>query len=222
MAIDQQQLIASLERRFDYLSARALLAKTLSWASLPDQATYDNDEVEAFCEALERHADRVAPVVEHLRALTGAPATDEGAPPKAAQKKAAAEAKPKAAAEAKPKAVAEAKPKAEPKPKAKAKPKPPKEALVTFIIHETGTKPGQGISMCGDHEAIGAWKLERALVCTHVQNSTWRAELTLAAGTCLEFKFVKTNPDADAEWQEKENCSFEVPADKTATFETKW
>ncbi|MBH25392.1 MAG: hypothetical protein CMH57_13285 [Myxococcales bacterium] len=141
MGIEKAQLLAALETRFDYYSARAVRDQALAAAGLGDKDNYSPDDIIQICDFLTQKS-QTKELIEELQAFAGvesavaasqARKADKEAKKQAraedeAKKKAEAEAKKEAEAEAKKKAAAEAKKKAEAEAKAKAEEEAKKKA----------------------------------------------------------------------------------------------
>lgn len=80
-------------------------------------------------------------------------------------------------------------------------------ASVAFKVDCKATRPGEGVFVVGNHEALGAWKPAKALQLTTTaqQFPTWSCHpLTLSADADLEFKFLVQREDmkGPARWEE--------------------
>jgi hypothetical protein len=86
LMLTHAHLIASLERRFDYYSARVIAREVLSAVGLREKDTYSDAEHKLVIEALGRRGDRVTEVVGFLGTPGGstaaaAPVAPPAAPP---------------------------------------------------------------------------------------------------------------------------------------------
>ncbi len=91
-ATSHQDLITAFERRWDYASARVMLAEVLATAGVDKHASYDGDAVKAICKAI---ADVPGDSQAVIAQLTAAEAPAPAAP---AEKAAAPAEKPAAPA----------------------------------------------------------------------------------------------------------------------------
>jgi len=73
---------------------------------------------------------------------------------------------------------------------------------VTFRI-SAQTSIGENVYVVGDHERIGSWNLERALL-AHTSGETypiWSAQASFLAEKTVQFKYVKRNGAGAAVWE---------------------
>lgn len=107
------QVVASLEARFDHMSARTVAREAAAVAGLAEQKDYSDKEVQLLVDALATLGDRMEGVWSRLGAAPAGQAVPPPAPKAAAKGDAAAPKEEKAAAKDEPKADAkDAKPEA--------------------------------------------------------------------------------------------------------------
>jgi hypothetical protein len=143
--IAKDAVVKLLEGRYDFQSARNVLAHALKEAGVEDKSEYSSEELDSLCGEIEKFATHVSELVEKLNAL-GKGGADKPAP-KAEDKPAPkAEDKPAPKAEDKPAPKAEDTPaaKAEDKPAAKADDKPAAKADDKADSKADSSKKGSG------------------------------------------------------------------------------
>ena len=69
--INKDRLLAAIEVRYDYYSARTLFTQCVKRAGLTAKDAYEASEVVAFCDALTELGDRAESVVELIRTWAG-------------------------------------------------------------------------------------------------------------------------------------------------------
>jgi len=67
--ISHDDLLAIMETRYDYYSARVMTREALAAARLEQKERYDASDLQAFAEALSRVGERVEAVTARLQAL---------------------------------------------------------------------------------------------------------------------------------------------------------
>ena len=93
--VAKTSIVAALERRYDYVSARIVLREALQAASLDDKDEYDATEIQSFAEGLKQVGDRLDGVLKLIERWVE---EEQAAPAKKEEKKAAPKAAKKAAA----------------------------------------------------------------------------------------------------------------------------
>lgn len=144
MSLSAEKLVAVLERRYDYHSARVVFRQVVARAGLSEGGPFGAPELERFATVLEEVGDRLGDLPEHIRhpnAKQAAPVKAEPAAPKAEPTPVTPEPSAKATAKA------EAAPAAEPAPEAAAEPaaEAPAEAAAKGDDrhgHQQGKKKG--------------------------------------------------------------------------------
>ncbi|MBM4387218.1 MAG: hypothetical protein FJ088_05730 [Deltaproteobacteria bacterium] len=95
----QELLLAILETRYDYFSARVILKEALQAANLTEKKSYDPEEIGSLSDALGKIGDRIDGVVAKLKELQSGggekPGKQEAPAPAEASEKKEADKKPK-------------------------------------------------------------------------------------------------------------------------------
>lgn len=79
------------------------------------------------------------------------------------------------------------------------------QVTVNFVANDRNTAWGDQLLVVGDLPALGAWNPARALVLDGATWPTWRAPLTLPAGTRFEYKLALRHADGTIAWEAGEN-----------------
>ncbi|MGW4638518.1 carbohydrate-binding module family 20 domain-containing protein [Sphaerisporangium sp. NPDC004334] len=98
---------------------------------------------------------------------------------------------------------------------------PPATVATSFNANVTTTW-GQNVFVVGDLAELGAWNPAGAVALSSASYPVWRATVALPAGTAVQYKYIKKNPDGSVTWESDPNRSFTTPASGTATRDDTW
>ncbi|MEV6306528.1 S8 family serine peptidase [Actinoplanes sp. NPDC051861] len=83
---------------------------------------------------------------------------------------------------------------------------------VAATFNVTGeTYWGQNVFVTGNIGELGEWDPARAVALSAAGYPVWSGEVSLPAGTAIEFKYLKKNPDGSVTWEQGENRSTVTP-----------
>ncbi len=96
---------------------------------------------------------------------------------------------------------------------------------VRFIVNNATTALGQNVYLVGNTAELGNWDPAKAVGPMFNQIITaypsWYFDVSVPAGTALQFKFIKKNGSA-VTWESGSNHTFTSPASGTATVTVNW
>ncbi|KAK3297726.1 Six-hairpin glycosidase-like protein [Chaetomium fimeti] len=82
------------------------------------------------------------------------------------------------------------------------------------------TQWGQSVKVVGNVPELGGWDAEKAVPLSASgytgENPLWSITVPIAAGTAVEYKFVRVGADGAAEWESDPNRGFTVEAEEQA------
>lgn len=93
----------------------------------------------------------------------------------------------------------------------------PVTAAVSFGVSAT-TWWGQNVRVVGDVAALGSWSPVNGVPLSAATYPTWRASVTLPAGTVVQDKYVKVDQNGGVVWESGSNRSATVPASGVLTL----
>ncbi len=94
-------------------------------------------------------------------------------------------------------------------------------ATVDVAVHATTTW-GQNIRVVGDHPALGGWSPASGVALSAATYPVWRAQVALPAGTRVEYKYVRIEPDGRVTWESGANRVATVPAGGMLALNDAW
>ena len=97
----------------------------------------------------------------------------------------------------------------------------PVTAAVSFGVGAT-TWWGQNVRVVGDVAALGNWSPASGVPLSAATYPTWRASVTLPAGTVVHYKYVKVDGNGSVVWESGSNRSVTVPASGVLTLTDSW
>lgn len=77
---------------------------------------------------------------------------------------------------------------------------------------------GQNVRVVGDVAALGGWSPANGVALSAATYPTWRASVTLPAGTVVQDKYVKVDQNGGVVWESGSNRSATVPASGVLTL----
>ena len=84
------------------------------------------------------------------------------------------------------------------------------------------TSWGQDIRIVGDHPALGSWNPANGVALSAATYPVWRAQVALPAGTRVEYKYVRVEPDGRITWENGGNHVVTVPTGGLLTLNDTW
>lgn len=99
------------------------------------------------------------------------------------------------------------------------------QVSVRFIINNANTQLGENVYLTGNTAELGNWDPNKAIgpffnqIITTYPN--WFYDVSVPAGTTLEFKFIKKN-GATVTWEGGANHSFTTPSSGVGTVQVNW
>ena len=99
------------------------------------------------------------------------------------------------------------------------------QVSVRFIINNANTTLGENVYLTGNIAELGNWDPDKAIGPFFNQiirtYPTWYFDVSVPAGTTLEFKFIKKN-GTSVTWEGGSNHSFTTPTNGVGTVEVDW
>lgn len=91
------------------------------------------------------------------------------------------------------------------------------------------TSIGQNVYLSGSIDALGNWDTNNAVALSADEytsgDNLWYVDVSLPAGTSLQYKYFIVQSDGSVSWEADPNHSFTVPAEcgvTTATLDDHW
>ena len=214
-AIPKQAVLAALELRYDYYSARVVLAEALSAAELADPEGYSAGDLDRLRPALLEVGSNMSRVFGALDALAPEPEPARAEAP-ATEPPRVEPPRPEP-----PPAPAKKAPKKKPTPK-EAKEPSTTEAPGPVEVRLCLAGAPEGLAhVVGSIEELGGWEPDRASAMSKGADGAWEAKLMLVPATAVELKFL-VRKEGEATWEGGENRTFEVPEKGPLRFEATW
>lgn len=101
-------------------------------------------------------------------------------------------------------------------------PGPTPSTIATSFNANATTTWGQNVFVVGGIPELGDWDPARAIPLSSATYPIWRATVNLPAGTAVQYKYVKKNPDGSITWESDPNRSFTTPGTGTVTRDDTW
>lgn len=81
---------------------------------------------------------------------------------------------------------------------------------------------GQNIRIVGNHPALGSWSPASGVSLSPATYPVWRAQVSLPAGTRVEYKYVRVEADGRVTWETGGNRVVTVPTSGLLTLNDTW
>ncbi|GAA2831842.1 carbohydrate-binding module family 20 domain-containing protein [Kitasatospora paracochleata] len=91
----------------------------------------------------------------------------------------------------------------------------------SFAVNAT-TTAGQNIYVVGDAAALGGWDTSKALLLSSASYPVWKLDVTLAAGTAIQYKYLRKDASGTVTWESGANRTATVPASGMITLNDTW
>ncbi|MBH0168907.1 alpha-amylase family glycosyl hydrolase [Fictibacillus sp. 18YEL24] len=100
------------------------------------------------------------------------------------------------------------------------------QSSVRFLINNAYTSNGQSVYVVGNTEELGNWNAAKAVGPFYNQiiaaYPTWYYDISVPAGTALEFKFIKKDSAGNVVWESGTNHTFTTPSSGPGTTINNW
>ncbi|KQY25509.1 glycosidase [Cellulomonas sp. Root485] len=100
-------------------------------------------------------------------------------------------------------------------------PSPTGVSQISFGVNAT-TSWGQNIYVVGDRAELGSWNPAGAIALSSATYPVWRANVTLPAGTVVQYKYVRKESNGAVTWESGSNRTATVPASGVLTLTDTW
>jgi alpha-amylase len=94
-------------------------------------------------------------------------------------------------------------------------------AGASFAVNAT-TTPGQNIYVVGDNSALGNWNTGSALLLSSSGYPVWKLDVTMAAGTAFQYKYIRKDGSGNVTWESGANRTATVPAGGKVVLNDTW
>ncbi|WP_407669436.1 alpha-amylase family glycosyl hydrolase [Paenibacillus ehimensis] len=99
------------------------------------------------------------------------------------------------------------------------------QVSVRFVVNNASTALGENVYLMGSVSELGNWEPAKAIgpLFNKVAHTypTWYYDVSVPAGTAIEFKFLKKN-GSSVTWEGGSNHTFTTPSSGTATVTVDW
>lgn len=99
------------------------------------------------------------------------------------------------------------------------------QVMVRFVVNNANTLYGENIYLTGNVSELGNWNTSKAIGPTYntvvYQYPTWYYDVSVPAGTALQFKFIKKN-GSTVTWEGGSNHTYTVPSSSTGIVTVNW
>jgi glycosidase len=100
------------------------------------------------------------------------------------------------------------------------------QVSVRFVVNEAYTEAGTNVYLVGNAHEIGGWDTSKAIgpMFNQVIYSypTWYYDVSVPAGTTIEFKFIKKDANGNVTWEGGSNHTYTTPASSTGQVIVNW
>ncbi len=102
------------------------------------------------------------------------------------------------------------------------------QTAVRFIVNNAATSYGTNIYLVGNVYELGSWSTDKAIgpffnnTPTIGTYPTWFYDVSVPAGTTMEYKFIKVDGSGSAVWESGNNHTVTTPTGGTATVTVDW
>ncbi|WP_256392503.1 alpha-amylase family glycosyl hydrolase [Natronoarchaeum rubrum] len=97
---------------------------------------------------------------------------------------------------------------------------------VRFVVRDATTDPGESVYLVGNVPELGNWDTAQAVgpFFNQVEHEypDWYHDVSVPAGTDLEFKFIKKDDSGSVTWESGSNRTYTTPADSTGEYDDAW
>ncbi|MFD5583450.1 carbohydrate-binding module family 20 domain-containing protein [Streptomyces sp. NPDC127063] len=91
----------------------------------------------------------------------------------------------------------------------------------SFAVNATTTM-GQNIYVVGDNAALGSWAPAAALKLDPAAYPVWKLDVTLPAGTSIQYKYIRKDAAGNVTWESGANRTATVPSSGKITLNDTW
>ncbi|APU15654.1 MULTISPECIES: carbohydrate-binding module family 20 domain-containing protein [Actinoalloteichus] len=84
------------------------------------------------------------------------------------------------------------------------------------------TSWGENILVVGDHAGLGAWNPAAAVPLSSASYPTWTGDVSLPAGTVVQYKYLRKGANGSVTWESGANRSATVPASGVVRMTDAW
>ncbi len=91
----------------------------------------------------------------------------------------------------------------------------------SFAVNAT-TTVGQNIYVVGSDATLGSWAPANALLLSSAAYPVWKLDVSLAAGTSFEYKYIRKDAAGTVTWESGANRTATVPASGKVTLSDTW
>jgi len=91
----------------------------------------------------------------------------------------------------------------------------------SFAVNAT-TAGGQNIYVVGSTTTLGGWDTSKALLLSSAGYPVWKLDVTMAAGTSFEYKYIRKDAAGAVTWESGANRTATVPASGLITLNDTW
>lgn len=99
------------------------------------------------------------------------------------------------------------------------------QVMVRFVVNNAYTAYGQDVYLTGNVEELGNWDTSKAIGAmfnqVEYQYPSWYFDVSVPAGTNLQFKFIKKN-GTSVTWESGSNHTYTVPTNSTGLVTVNW
>lgn len=99
---------------------------------------------------------------------------------------------------------------------------PPDDTVAASVAVTATTYFGQNVYIVGSVPQLGNWDPARAVPLSSATYPTWQGDVTLPAGTTVEYKYLKKNPDGTVTWESRGNRSVTTPSSGSVALRDRW
>lgn len=102
------------------------------------------------------------------------------------------------------------------------------QTAVRFKVNDAETDYGTNVYLVGSVYELGSWDTANAVgplfnaTESIASYPTWFYDVSVPAGTTIEFKFVKIDGDGNVTWESGSNHTYTVPSEGTGEIEVNW
>lgn len=94
-------------------------------------------------------------------------------------------------------------------------------AGASFAVNAT-TVLGQNIYVVGDNSTLGNWNTGSALLLSSASYPVWKLDVTMAAGTSFQYKYIRKDGAGNVTWESGANRTATVPATGKTVLNDTW
>ncbi|CAG6392472.1 alpha-amylase family glycosyl hydrolase [Streptomyces cocklensis] len=94
-------------------------------------------------------------------------------------------------------------------------------AGASFAVNAS-TVFGQNIYVVGDNATLGNWSTGSALLLSSASYPVWKLDVTMAAGTAFQYKYIRKDGSGNVTWESGANRTATVPASGKVVLNDTW